>query len=184
MKGCEQASGLSVYDHGLAVANRYRDLYDILASYAVSGSYEWHIPDDSFLALKKLQKLALTPQQARIYHVFHDCAKPSVLHIDEQGRRHFPGHAEASMKLFAKAAPADELSARLISKDMLCHTTKAADASTLLADPDFPTLMLTAWAELHANASVLFGGFDSDSFKIKRKQLMKINKRYETMNVC
>ena len=181
MKACEQAPGLSVYDHGLAVANRYRDLYVILGSCAAPSSYEWHIPDDAFSQLRELHKLALTPQQARIYHVFHDCGKPSTLTIDEQGRRHFPGHAEASARLFAEAAPEDELTARLISKDMLCHVTKAADSDFLLQDPDFPTLMLTAWAELHANASALFGGFESDSFKIKRKQLMKLNKRYAAL---
>ena len=177
MKGCEQASGMTIYDHGLAVANRYRDLYTILSLYAVPGSYEWHIPDDVSLQLRELCKLALTPQQVRIYHIFHDSGKPSTLTIDEQGRRHFPGHAEASAKLFTEAAPTDELSARLISKDMLCHTTKAADSDSLLQDPDFPTLMLTAWAELHANASALFGGFESDSFKIKRKQLTKLVNR-------
>lgn len=182
MKSCEQAPGLSVYDHGLAVANRYRDLYNILALYAVPGSYEWHIPDESFLALRKLQKLALTPKETRIYHVFHDCSKPSVLEVDEAGRRHFPGHADASAKLFALAAPEDLISARLISKDMLCHVTKPAVAQTLLQDQDFPTLILTAWAELHANASALFGGFEAESFKIKRKQLIKLNKRYEDLN--
>lgn len=177
MKGCEQAPGLSVYDHGLAVANRYRELYNLLALYAVPGAYEWHIPDDAFTRLRELRKLALTPQEARIYHVFHDCGKPSTLQVDEQGRRHFPGHAAASARLFAEAAPTDKLTARLISKDMLCHVTKPADSDSLLQDPDFPTLMLTAWAELHANASALFGGFESESFKIKRKQLMRL-KRY------
>lgn len=177
MKACEQANGLTIYEHGLAVANRYRDLSVILSLYAVPGSYEWHIPDDAFMQLRKLQKLALSPQQARLYHVFHDCGKPSVLMTDEAGRRHFPNHAEASAKLFALALPEDSATARLINKDMLCHTTKPAAASELLQDADFPTLMLTAWAELHANASALFGGFESDSFKIKRKQLTKLANR-------
>lgn len=180
MKSCEQAPGLSIYDHGLAVANRYRELYTLLASQTAHSAYEWHIPDDELTRLKKLRELALTPQQARIYQIFHDCGKPSTLSIDEQGRRHFPDHAEASAKLFALAAPEDKQTARLISKDMLCHMTKAANSDSLLQDPDFPTLMLTAWAELHANAAALFGGFESDNFKIKRKQLMKLNKRYET----
>jgi hypothetical protein len=33
-------------------------------------------------------------------------------------------------------------------------------------------LYATAWSELFANAE-LFGGFESDSFKIKRKKLIK-----------
>lgn len=74
------------------------------------------------------------------------------------------------------------MTARLIAKDMLCHTTKAADAGALLQDQDFPTLMLTAWAELHANASLLFGGYESDSFKIKRKALSKLLNRYSQLS--
>lgn len=178
MKACEQAPGFSVYEHGLAVANRYRDLYDLLST--GKSAYEWHIPPEALETLRKLQPLALTPKQARLYHIYHDCGKPSVLELGEDGKRRFPGHAEASQRLYAEAMPEDELTARLIGKDMLCHTTRPADAASLIADPDFPTLMLTAWAELHANASVLFGGFEADSFKIKRKQLMRLLKIWQS----
>lgn len=181
MKGCEQAPGFSVYDHGLSVANHYRDLYNLLASQTAPGSYEWHLPDGVRAQLQELHERALTPKEARLYHVFHDCSKPSVLQVID-GKRHFPGHAEASARLYREAMPGDELTARLISKDMLCHTTKPAGADELVRDPDFPTLMLTAWAELHANASVLFGGFESDSFKIKRKRLYQLLKKFQTFD--
>jgi len=178
MKACEQASGLTIYEHGLAVANRYRDLYEMLTSKRHHSSYEWHLEEKDYELLKLLSAKALSPKEARVYHIYHDCGKPSTMRLDEQGRKHFPGHAEASAKLFMQARPEDELTARLIAKDMLCHTTKPAAAGHLLQDPDFPTLMLTAWAELHANASALFGGFLADSFKIKRKQLSKLLKAY------
>ena len=175
MKACDQAPGFTVYDHGLAVANRYRALWDHLSG--IKTAYEWHIPEDAMEYLQALKASALSPANARLYHVFHDCGKPSTLQVID-GVRRFPGHAEASARLFAEACPGDSLTARLISKDMLCHTTKPAQAAGLISDPDFPTLMLTAWSELHANASVLFGGFDSDSFKIKRKQLTKLLNRF------
>lgn len=56
----------------------------------------------------------------------------------------------------------------------LCHTLRGEEADAFASDPDAPTLIITAWAELHANAEALFGGFDTDSFKIKAKQLRKI----------
>lgn len=176
MKACEQASGLTIYQHGLAVANRYRDLHKLLST--GSSAYAWHIEPDDMLILAKLLPAALSPKEARMYHIFHDCGKPSCLQVDADGKRRFPGHAEASAALFRKALPGDELSARLIEKDMLCHTTKPAQAQELLADPDFSTLLLTAWSELHANAEALFGGFQADSFKIKRKQLSKLGQKF------
>lgn len=176
MKGCEQASGMTIYDHGLAVANRYRDLYTILGLYAVPGSYEWHIPDDAFLQLQELRKLALTPQQARIYHVFHDCSKPSCRVIID-GKVHYPDHALKSAELFKMALPDDQTSYELILHDMDCHTFRGEQLQSICENKHGSTLLLTAWAEIHANASALFGGYESDSFKIKRKQLMKLTKR-------
>lgn len=159
------------------MANRYRGLWDYFNG--VHTAYEWHIPDKALEPLRRLQREALSPAKARLYHVFHDCGKPSTLQVID-GVSRFPGHVEASARLFAEACPEDTLTARLIAKDMLCHTTKPAAANDLVADFDFPTLLLTAWAELHANASVLFGGFEADSFKIKRKQLIKLNKLHGT----
>jgi hypothetical protein len=174
MKACEQARGLSIYQHGLDVANRYRDLHTILQLYAVPGHYEWSIPDATFVQLRDIAKHALSPKEARTYHVFHDCGKPTCLTIDEQGRRHFPDHAKRSTEIYRQLFPEDHQTARLIEKDMLCHILKGEEAEAFASDPDAPTLIITAWAELHANAEALFGGFDTDSFKIKSKQLRKI----------
>lgn len=176
MKSCEQAPGLSVYDHGLAVANRYRELYNLLALYAVPGAYEWHIPDAEFAQLRALRKLALDPQHARIYHVFHDCSKPSCRVIID-GKIHYPDHAIKSAELFKMALPDDQTSYELILHDMDCHTFRGEQLQLICENKHGPTLLLTAWAEIHANASALFGGYESDSFKIKRKQLMKLTKR-------
>lgn len=173
MKSCEQAHGLSIYQHGLDVANRYRDLSSFL-QLAVKGNYEWSIPEASIIQLHLIAKHALDPKEARTYHVFHDCGKPSCIEIDENGRRHFPDHAKKSTEIYCQLFPEDTRIAKLISKDMLCHTLKGDEAEEFAKDLLAPTLILTAWSELHANAEALFGGFNTDSFKIKRKALTKI----------
>jgi hypothetical protein len=188
MKACEQARGLSIYQHGLDVANRYRDLHTILQLYAVKGHYEWSIPDQAYSQLRDISKHALSPKEARTYHIFHDCGKPSCLEIDEAGRRHFPDHAKHSTEIYRQVFPDDTQTADLISKDMLCHTLKGTEADEFAKDPQAPTLILTVWSELHANAEALFGGFNTDSFKIKRKALQKvtnkINRHYENLLSC
>lgn len=174
MKDCEQASGLSIYQHGLDVANRYRDLYSMLSN--GPSAYNWNIPDKTFLQLKDIQKKALDPKEARVYHVFHDCGKPKCKTIDENGKQHFPDHAKESARIFKEIFPEDEQSYNLILHDMDCHTLKGEEALEFSKNPLAPTLILTAWAELHSNAEKLFGGFDSVSFKIKSKQLIKMTK--------
>ncbi len=54
---------------------------------------------------------------------------------------------------------------------MESHTIKAKDLQHFSRDPKIAAnLMLTALAEVHANAE-MFGGRDSVSFKIKWKQI-------------
>lgn len=174
MKACEQAPGCSVYAHGLDVGNRYRALYSQLRGEPTFGA--WALPPEIVPLLESLVDKALPPTEARRYHVFHDCGKPRCLTVDADGKRHFPNHSAVSARLFREAFPHDERLAQLVERDMLCHTLKPAQAGELLAFPDAPTLILTAWAELHANAA-MFGGFESESFKIKRSRLAKLTKR-------
>jgi hypothetical protein len=178
MKACEQAPNYSTYQHGLDVANRYRDLYDLL--HGKTPCYAWAFKEEALPILHELAKPAKTPQDARLYHLFHDCGKPDVLTIDDQGRRHFPGHANASVTAFKGALGAAEAEHEdtivLIRLDMGFHMLKGDELAELCKHRLASTLLLTAWAELHANAEILFGGFESDSFKIKRKHLMKAGK--------
>ena len=174
MKTCEQAPGLSVYQHGLDVANWYRGLWDYLNG--VPTTYKFHIDEHDKALLQQLMPLALPPKDARMYQVYHDCGKPYCNEFDEQGRRHFPNHAELSYQYFLQAV-ADQRTADLIRYDMLCHTAKGEDIGLLLSLDDAPTLLISSWAELHSNAAALFGGFESDSFKIKRKKLRRIGNK-------
>lgn len=178
MKSCQQAQGLSIYQHGIDVANRYRDLYELLTQ--DKSQLSWNISDDSLAQLREICKQALSPKDARAYHIFHDCGKPYCRTVDESGRQHFPDHARHSAEIYrqifhpASWESADERSAQLIELDMACHTLKGEEAEEFAKHELAPTLILTAWGELHANAEKLFGGFETDSFKIKRKQLSKI----------
>lgn len=59
---------------------------------------------------------------------------------------------------------------------MLFHRLKPSEVESLTFDPQHLTLLLSAFAEIHANAS-LFGGEKSESFKIKRKKLESVAKK-------
>ncbi len=59
---------------------------------------------------------------------------------------------------------------------MLAHTVKGDAAVEFLKDTLAPSLLMTALAEVHANASHL-GRLESDGFKIKVKQIDKLGKK-------
>ncbi len=109
------------------------------------------------------------------YQIFHDCGKPFCLEIGEDGKRRYPGHAEKSAEIWMALEDRGnnaETIADLMRHDMDFHTMRGEEISELWNCYLAPTLYFTAWAELYANAQ-MFGGFDSDSFKIKRKRLIK-----------
>lgn len=160
MQSCEQAPGLNMLKHGQLVHQKYKDLI------TSSG----HDKPDKFI--DKIRNKLPPPEVLKAYHIYHDCGKHLCLEVDEQGRRHFPNHAEWSSKQFAYIFPDDTFSAVLIAKDMDFHTKRGEELCALCKSPFAPILLLTAFAEINANAS-MFGGQQSDSYKIKFKRLMK-----------
>lgn len=58
---------------------------------------------------------------------------------------------------------------------MAAHLTKPSEFETFMALDDFKVLLITALCEIHSNA-VMFGGIDSQSFKIKYKKLNRLGK--------
>lgn len=115
------------------------------------------------------------------YLIYHDCGKPDCLQVDEDGKQHFPDHARISaMKFRENAAHLPEQQSKyiseLIEKDMCFHALKGDELKDFIAsDPHAMPLLLAAWASLLSN-SEMFGGTESDSFKIKAKKLRKAGK--------
>ena len=107
----------------------------------------------------------------RLYSINHDCGKHLVKIVDDNGKVHYPSHEESSCNYWLEHFPEETTISWLILNDMFFHTCSAKDLEkTSLSEQDLFTLLITALAEIHANAE-LFGGIDSTSFKIKYKQL-------------
>ena len=164
MSSCCQTPGQTILQHGVAVADRFKDLVG-------ERRLEWRLPDWFDLDLLNLCPSAEVMEQ---YHIYHDCGKPFCRTVDEEGRQHFPDHARISASIW-RVYGGDPFIATLIEHDMDMHTLKAAEAADYKHLDLAPALLLTALAELHANAA-MFGGLESTSFKIKWKNLNKLGK--------
>ena len=105
------------------------------------------------------------------YLRWHDCGKPFVWMLDEQGRSRYPEHAEASARIWAQAGGSLE-ECELMRLDMALHTCSAEELATLQRHELMPALLLAAWAALWANCAD-FGGAASSSFLAKRKHLLR-----------
>ncbi len=106
------------------------------------------------------------------YLLWHDCGKPWALEREAQGALHYPEHARLSALTWCAFAEGSERNvvAELIEHDMCAHRWTAQDLDWLRGSPLGPTLLVAALAELHCNAT-LFGGIDSESFRIKASRL-------------
>lgn len=111
------------------------------------------------------------------YHVYHDCGKHIALTIGEDGKRRYPNHAEISAQQFSILFPEDGFTTQLIRMDMDFHTLRGDDLIKLCRSPFAPILYFTAWAEINANAE-MFGGKQSESYKIKRSRLIQAGKKF------
>jgi hypothetical protein len=114
------------------------------------------------------------------YLIFHDVGKPFCRTLDEQGRQHFPNHANVSAAVW-RASGGTPLVADLMYHDMTFHTMKPSEAETFQRLDLAPTLLISALCEIHANAE-MFGGIESTSFKIKFKNLERLGNRI--INLC
>lgn len=160
--------------HGISVWFKFKKLYNHLQS-DVNSQYSYPLP--TWINEHKENLLPILEKYIKdiqIYLIYHDCGKPFCLSEDEKGQ-HFKDHAQVSQKTFLQYSN-NHLIADLIGKDMLCHTTKAKDYQSLIDIPNIEILLCSALAELHSNA-LMFGGFQSDSFKIKFKNLSKLGSR-------
>jgi hypothetical protein len=168
MRNCEQMPGLSVLDHGLMVSEYYQDLVAHLRTGAPL-RFTWRLPD--WTADPRILEGLPSDEVMGEYHVFHDCGKPQALVVAEDGRRHFPDHARVSRETWLCMGGSAEV-ADLIGMDMDAHLLKDEGVPEFAGRPQARALLLTALAEVHANAT-MFGGIESVSFKMKWKHLDK-----------
>lgn len=168
MKTCEQMPGLSVLQHGQMVCDRYFELLAHLRDGEPLRT-EWRLPD--WVSDPRILERQMPEATVGAYAVFHDCGKPRCLTIDEDGRRRFPDHAAVSKRVWLENGGDPEVG-ELIGMDMDVHLLKDAGVEEFAARPQAATLLLVGLSEVHANAS-LFGGVDTDSFKMKWKTLDK-----------
>lgn len=172
MQLCPQTETQSVYQHGCSVKEHIFDLI----SYLKTGKIDegWRLPIWMEEYREQLLSALLPEDVIEEYTIFHDCGKPYCLCIDENGKRHFPDHAEVSYRTW-QSVSANQTVANLIRMDMRIHTMKAADIDEFITHPETITLLLAGLAEVHSNAK-MFGGIESESFKIKWSQINKRGK--------
>lgn len=169
MKNCPQTDTQSIYEHGVSVRDHLFQLIHYLETGELQG--EWRLPNWIQEYRQELLQSLCDRDTIAEYALFHDCGKPYCLTIDENGKRHFPNHAEVSYQTFRSISD-NEQAAKLIRMDMMIHTLKAADIDEFIKHPEATTLLLAGLAEIHSNAK-MFGGIESESFKIKWSHINK-----------
>lgn len=177
MESCKNSIGQSVLEHGHSVRNHLFELIEFLKNPTVHLKYNWKFPSWFFSSgRKKLIVNLCDAYTLEKYTVWHDMGKPLCKVTDNEGKVHYPNHSQRSHELFSFVYPDEKEIGELIKRDMDFHTKSAEQLIEEYSGKDkklICTLLLTALAEIHSNAR-LFGGIESDSFKIKWKRLDKI----------
>lgn len=174
MSSVEQSSGQTILQHGESVWEYLSDLIQYLKT--GKSEFVWRIPE--WLESNKDQILSniYDLETIKTYAIHHDCGKPFCRTVDENGKVHFPNHAQVSYETWLKVSD-DQIVANLILNDMKIHTMKAEGIEDFCKDKRSAcTLLLSGLAEVHSNAR-MFGGIESDSFKIKWKQIDRRGKQ-------
>jgi hypothetical protein len=165
MKSCEQTPGQTVWEHGVSVHEQFLILYREL----ITGSGLKIIQEHKDQLIQGIQKH--DPDEIKTYHIYHDCGKPYVIEFDEEGRRHFPKHAESSYCNFKRVSDNEKIGLWILH-DMDMHLMTKEQVPAFKKIQGWEVLLLTGLAELNANAE-MFGGKDSVSYKIKLKKYIQ-----------
>lgn len=188
MQNCFQFTNISMLDHGLMVSQEYQKLKQNLmlalqgecSELEKTGLSTCVSSDKTSEWIQALLHYQYDENLMHHYHVYHDCGKPFCRQLDEDNRQHFPNHAMVSMQIYQEYFNCD-ITARLIEADMNFHTMNAQQMQQWLNENKenkhfLASLYLSAWAEILAN-STMFGGMESEGFKIKRKRLIAHGKK-------
>ena len=172
MRQCFQFKDVDMYEHGLLVNREYVNIITSLNE----GLLSEVLPTDLIDLYKNKSVLDFSLMMK--YQILHDCGKPLCREVDEEKRVHYPEHAKVSHQQIVRLFPEEIDLQYLVLHDMDFHTLKPDQLKELAESKYGFSLYLTAWAELMANAT-MFNGFDSVSFKIKRKHLVKCMKLFK-----
>lgn len=165
MKECQHADGISIYEHGIQVFEKYLDLF------LCADQESWRLPEWYNNAL--LWDNLVDGRTMFYYMVFHDCGKPFCKSVDSDGNIHYPDHAYVSSAIWSSFQNCLTES-DLIELDMWAHNCHEPDL--FVQHHLAPTLLIAALCEIHANAP-LFGGIESESFKIKWSRIDRLGKK-------
>lgn len=166
---------LSILQHGIMVSQYFFDLYSNL-QFNSKLQYNWKIPswliENKDIILKNLLPLNILTT----YQMYHDIGKPycKTYQLDDKTKYHFDNHANISANIY-KSIDNNEIIYQLIKRDMDIHLIKANQLEDFIGKSklDFNiaiSLLITGLTEIHANAE-MFGGIESNSYKIKYKQI-------------
>lgn len=171
MTACSQSSTQNVLQHGYAVHLEYERIINQIKKKDFACLPEW-ISVYVAEILTELERF--NPQQIEDYHIYHDCGKPFCRTLDQEGKQHFPNHANVSSTIYYTLTK-DKIVSSWIQHDMDIHLLSSSDIPEFCKLEGAVVLLLTGLSELFANAN-LFGGTDSTSFKIKYKHLNRRGK--------
>lgn len=157
------------------VSQYFFDLYSNL-QFNSKLQYNWKIPswliENKDIILKNLLPLNILTT----YQMYHDIGKPycKTYQLDDKTKYHFDNHANISANIY-KSIDNNEIIYKLIKRDMDIHLIKANQLEDFIGKSklDFNiaiSLLITGLTEIHANAE-MFGGIESNSYKIKYKQI-------------
>jgi hypothetical protein len=118
----KQTLGISYWEHGQLVSQRFKDLMN------PNPSMTWKLPD-WFMENDTWIREQLAPRYEELieYQIWHDCGKPYCRTVDDDGKVHYPNHAIISAGIWL-SLNGDPKIGELIQDDMICHQLRPSDA--------------------------------------------------------
>lgn len=181
MRNTYQFENIDMIKHGEMVYEQYQKLI-----HAIENKNEQYFKDIGFTFdwefIENLYSYQYDIDTMKSYQIYHDCGKHLSKTTDENGKIHYPNHAQHSSDLYGEYFD-NTVAQDLILKDLNFHTFKSEEMCEWLKNESPKTLAslyLTALSEILANSS-MFGGITSESFKIKRKRLIQHGKKLKEL---
>lgn len=182
MEVTEQFPGVSILEHGKDVYEKYLIISSNLVDLK-NLNLDIKLPNFIQDYCYELNSFQLSSTLiVRPYLLYHDCGKPFVVRVDEEGNKSFPGHSLQSKNIFSihyknYPEPEKDIVATLIGDDMDLHVIKADRVDEYVRyHKEFNridqlcTRLVAAFAEIWSNAEKL-NQLDTDTYKIKFKRL-------------